>query len=485
MRRLRGADAYHLYKETRSQHMHTIKVQVLESAAPPLSFEDFKRGFERGIAAIPPFHWQLVKVPGNFYHPLWRYIEQLDVDYHVRRAAAPAPGGDRELAEVISEIASTGLERDRPLWQVWRIEGLAGGRIAYVTKLHHAIADGMSSAQILLDAFDPDPAPRDAFPHLWHGHEAVPPRRQLVRDALRELTRTTIRTPRLIGRLLRILRIGAQRTKQGHPPPWPPFSGGKTRFNRTITPHRWYAHVRLPVSDMKRVKSVLGGTINDVFVAVCAASLRSYLQKHGELPSDFPLSATIPTNIRTDAEKRTYGNRTGSWSISLATNEPDPLVRYRSIVAGTRAARDNYEAKDPALIADSMDWWWLHNLALGSLTWLMNKLTGRPPFHVVLSNVKGPSEPVYSQAGKVVELLSMGPIVDHQALNLTGWSYCDTMMVGAVSCREHVPDIWEIAHGVEDGLRELLTIVELEERRGQRRTAASGVAPDDTAAVSA
>jgi WS/DGAT/MGAT family acyltransferase len=473
MRRLRGADAFHLYKETRTQHMHTIKVQVLQPHGETIPFDEFKRGFETGIAAVPPFHWQLVKVPFGLGHPLWRYRTDLDLDYHVRRMAAPAPGGDRELAEVISEIASTGLERDRPLFQVWLVEGLAGGRVAYVTKLHHAVADGVSSATILLDAFQSDPEAPDRHEHEWQGDESEPDRWSLIVDALRHLVRLAAGAPAMIGRLWRVSRISLQRIRAGLPRAQAPFSGRRTRFNRRLTPHRWYAFARLSVSDMKRVKQVLGGTLNDVFVALCAASVRAYLMKRSELPGDFALTGTIPVNIRKDHEQRTYGNRTGSWTVSLATNEADPLARYRAVIASTRAGRESSEAKDPALIADSMDYWWIHNLVLSGLRRVMGALTGRPPFHTILSNVKGPSEPIYSRADEVVDLLSMGPIVDDQGLNFTGWSYRDAMNVGIVACREHVPDVWDLADGVRDALAELVAIADAEEAR--RSTAADHV----------
>jgi WS/DGAT/MGAT family acyltransferase len=461
VRSLRGADGFFLYKESRTQHLHTIKVQVIEPAAGDvISIDEVKRGLEPGIARIPPFHWQLVKMPIRIVHPIWRYRARLDLDYHVRRAAVPSPGGKREFAEVISEIASTGLERDRPLWQVWVVEGLAGGRIAYVTKLHHAVADGISSARILLDGFAERPdLENEAALHVWSGgDEPEPSTRVLLRHELRMLRRFVAMLPNFLRRGARFLWIGLRRRLRGEPRGAQPFSAPSMRFNQPITPHRWYAYAQVSVSDMKRIKDELGGTLNDVFVALCSGAVRRYLDAHGELPEE-PLTASVPVSIRKAHEERTYGNRTSSWIVSLATDIADPLARYHAIVASTQGARAAHDAKDPELLGDAMELWPIYRFVLNAFNTLGRKLTGRPSISTIVSNVRGPSEPIYSGGSKVVDLLSMGPIVDDQGLNFTGWSYLDKMNIGIVACREHVPDIWDMAEGAESELEILLGVL--------------------------
>ena len=357
MRSLTGADGFFLYKESRRQHLHTIKVQVLEPVGDEVSSLDaVKQRLEAGIARIPPFHWQLVKMPFSIVHPLWRYRAKLDIDYHVRRAAVPSPGGKREFAEVISEIASTGLERDRPLWQLWVVEGLAGGRIAYVTKLHHAVADGISSARILLDGFsDPPKREDEAALHIWAGgDEPAPSTRVLLRHELRMSRRLAGMLPRFLWRCARVLWIGFQRRLSGKASGARPFSTPALRFNQTITPHRWFAYARLSVGDMKQVKEAFGGTLNDVFIALCSGAIRRYLESRDELPKQ-PLTASIPVSIRKAHEERTYGNRTSAWIVSMATDLADPLARYRAIVASTQGAREAHDAKDPELMSGAME----------------------------------------------------------------------------------------------------------------------------------
>jgi len=481
VRSLKGADGFFLYKESRTQHLHTIKVQVLEPVDDEVSSIDaLKRRLEAGIARIPPFHWQLVKMPISIVHPIWRYRSKLDIDYHVRRAAVPSPGGKREFAEVISEIASTGLERDRPLWQLWVVEGLAGGRIAYVTKLHHAVADGISSARILLDGFAAAPDREDeAALHVWGGgDEPLPSTRVLLRHELRMSRRLTAMLPSFLWRSARFLWIGFQRRLTGKARGAQPFSTPPLRFNQPITPHRWFAYARLSVSDMKQVKQALGGTLNDVFIALCSGAVRRYLESRDELPEE-PLTASIPVSIRKPYEERTYGNRTSAWIVSMATDLGDPLIRYRAIVKSTQGAREAHDAKDPELMSDAMELWPIYRM-LDAFNSLCRKLTGRPAISTIVSNVRGPSEPIETAGSKVVELMSMGPIVDDQGLNFTGWSYLDTMTIGIVACREHVPDIWELAEGAERELEILLEAIQATpaERPAIDRTASQ---PTDSA----
>jgi diacylglycerol O-acyltransferase len=462
MRKMSGADAHFLSEETRTQHSHTIKVQVVDTsgAHAALTFEEFRRAFEGGLSLIPPFQWRLVSMPLRLAHPRWYYDPNLDLDYHLRRAAVPAPGGPRELAEVISHIASTGLERDRPLWQMWFVEGLEHGHIAFVTKLHHSVADGSSSAQILLDAFQRSPEDHVQWPpHESQVAEPVPPRWRLLLQGLWELAVLIAGLPRLAWRALRMGWIVLQRRRAGLPRPVSAFDGPRVRFNRRLTPHRWFATVDVPLASFKKVKGAFGCTLNDVFIAVCSGAIRRYLDLHGELPMQ-SLTAYVPVSIRKKEELRAYGNRLTNWHADLATSVDDPVERLRRIQRSTAAARDQSKAADPELFNDYMDYWWLYRITSRLVPKIVRLISGRPAFNVILSNVHGPDEPLYSEGMKVVALQSMGPIVDYLGLNMTGWSYVDTMSIGVVACREHVPDIWELAERVPEALEELVVAAE-------------------------
>lgn len=462
MRPLAGADAQFLYAETRTQHYHTLKVLVLDPSGShqPLDFDTFKAQFASDSAVVPVFHWQLVMAPLSLAHPSWLWRPELDLDYHVRRAAVPSPGGEREFCEVLSEIASTGLERDRPLFQMWWVEGLAGGRLAYVTKLHHALADGLSSAQLLLDATQQGPDDEFRPPPLRvEGPEPLPTRRQQLADALRFDGHLALGLPRFIARLLRFVAIGSWRAVAGKGRPAGPYAAPITRFNQRLTPHRWFANVDLPMAELKRVRRVFGCTLNDAFIAVSAGAIRRYLELQGELP-DVPLTAALPVSIRTPEQQRTYGNRLSSWFVGIATDVADPVERLRAIQRNTAAARESWEAKDRDLQHDAMEYGYAYRAWMGFMGMLGRRFSGRPTYNVVLSNVRGPGKPVYSNGASVVALRSMGPLTEDLGLNLTGWSYADTMSIGVVACREHVPDIWELADRLPEALHELVLAAE-------------------------
>ncbi|MBW2274708.1 MAG: wax ester/triacylglycerol synthase family O-acyltransferase [Deltaproteobacteria bacterium] len=458
MQRLRGADAYHLYEESENEHRHTIKVCIVDpsTAREPSDIETARHELEHGLGYVPPFQWQLVQTPFEIAHPLWAYRRNFDLDYHVRHTTVVTPGEAREFAEVVSEIASTGLERDRPLWQLWIVEGLAGGHVAYVAKLHHSLADGQSSAQILLDSFTSSPdAPPSHSEHPFESDEPIPSPGRLFLDGLRDNFRIWRGVPKL---MLRLSRVGIQalgRRLRRKPPPVRLFKATDTRFNRKLTPHRWFATVELPIADLKRVKNLLGGSLNDVYTSVCGGAIRRYLEARGELPAG-SMVAAIPVSRRKPEEARVYGNRVSSWVVSLATDCADPLERYHTVRESIAAARAIQENGDPDLIPDIMDAWWLHKFFMAMSQGLMSRITRRCAMHAIVSNVRGPREPRYLNGAKLVGLQSMGPLIEGVGLNFTGWSYVDTLHVGITACREHVPDIWALADGVETELEELL-----------------------------
>jgi WS/DGAT/MGAT family acyltransferase len=462
MQRLRGADGFHLYLETRTEHHHTIKVVIVDpsTAHDRLDMENARHALEQGLAYVPPLQWQLVSMPFRISHPLWAYRRNLDLDYHLRRAALPEPGGRREFAEVVSEIASTGLERDRPLWQLWIVEGLEGGRIAYVMKVHHALADGVSSAQILMDSLQssPDASPPEVE-HPFESDEPIPPPHRVLAIGLRDSLRISLAIPGLLLRLVRLGFVTLGRRLARMPRAVRLFTAPATRLNRKLTPHRWFATVDLPVAELKRVKNLLGGSLNDVYVAICAGAIRRYLESHAELPAR-PLVASIPVSTRKPEELRAYGNCVSTWLVSLATDCADPLERYHVIQENLAAARATHETGDPDLIPDFMEAWWLYQAIMGMGQRVLERITGRPGMHVIVSNVRGPASPLYLNGAEVVGLQSMGPLIDGVGLNFTGWSYRDTLHVGIVACREHVPDIWKLADTIPGELAELLTAAE-------------------------
>jgi WS/DGAT/MGAT family acyltransferase len=471
MRRLTGADAHFLLLETRVQHLHTLKIFVVEgsSASDVAPHVLLREQLARIVPQLGPYRWRLVRVPFGLGLPLFATTDQIDLDYHIRRLAVPAPGGPREFCEVASAIASFPLERDRPLWQIWIVEGLEHGRVAYVMKIHHAIGDGMASAQLAADTVaalattpaavaEPEPA------------DVMPPRLWLLAEAIADGAGRLTRLPTLVWRSLRVVAIGATRRRAGlsHPPR--AYASPCTRFNNRLTPHRWYANVIVRLADMKLVKDTFGVTLNDVLVALTSSAVRGYLADRDELPSE-SLTASIPVSIRAAEEPSRYGNRLASWYVYLATDVADPVARLQAVARNTATARATLRAKDLALQSDWQEQWLLWALFMGPLLRLMRRSRNRPVYNLIVSNVRGPSAAIAHQGARVVSIQSMGPLQGDMGLNVTAWSYVDQFSIGVVACHEHVPDIWDLAERIPSALEELKAAAFAQRRLETQRAA--------------
>lgn len=457
MQRLTGGDAHFLYEEKPGQHRHTIKVLVIDPSTSPggLTFETLKTRIASRAHELPPYRWRLIPVPGKIFHPSWLELNDLDVDEHVHKVTVSPPGGDHELAALVSELASRPLDRSKPLWEAWYAEGLAEGYVAVIAKFHHALADGSASAQLIIESLETNPDPEILVPPAV-AEEVVhaPSGPALFRDAVRDLLKMTTRFPGLVGRTAAAGRSGLRRRRSKGPMPAAAFSGPMTRFNRTLTSSRWYAFTTVPLEDIKAVKDALDATVNDVVLAICGGSVRSYLIAHDELPTA-SLTAAVPISIRQDDEARDWGNRLSNMFTTLGTDIEDPVARLRAIHDRTAAAKEHHDAKDPRLQHDWFGFYPLWRVYLLAALGMARTFLHKPAYNVIVSNVKGPTKPLYANGARLVAIHSMGPLVDELGLNFTAWSYLDQMSFGVTACEEHVPDIWALADGLHEALDEL------------------------------
>ncbi|MBA3654803.1 MAG: wax ester/triacylglycerol synthase family O-acyltransferase, partial [Actinobacteria bacterium] len=305
MRRLSGLDAGFLYMETPTLHMHTLKISVVDPATVPggYTFDKVKQVLASRLHLLPMFRRRTAEVPFGLHHPLWVEDGAFDIANHVRAVTAASPGGARELAAVCSDVAGRPLDRSRPLWELWVVEGLEDGHIGFVAKIHHCVADGVAAAEMLAGIMltDPDATADGVRPStaVWRP-ERVPPRSVLVLDALRERLFGLLNVPGLLRRTVRGLRAAARRRKSAAVSPPAPFDAPNTRFNGALTPRRLFVMTTMALDDVKNVKLALGVTVNDVVLAVTAGALRRYLDRHGELP-DKPLVAGVPVSTRQGA----------------------------------------------------------------------------------------------------------------------------------------------------------------------------------------
>jgi WS/DGAT/MGAT family acyltransferase len=458
VRRLTAIDAQFLYVEALdpSSHTHTLKVSVLgPSPHTPYSFDLAKAQLRSRIGLLPPFRWRLVQTPLAIHHPVWIEDPDFDLEWHVRRMGCPAPGGDRELCELISDIASRPLDRTHPLWELWVIEGLSGDRIATVAKVHHALADGVASAELLNQVYDHAPVADPPPPDTWVP-EAVPARRTLAWAATRDVARLLAAGLPTIVRLSRRARqhkriAGLVVSEQ--PPKL--FQAPTTPFNRPLTPHRSFAIASFSFADVRAVRAAFGTTVNDVVLAVAAGALRRYLERHGALPAG-PLVGGMPVSVRTEAEQGTWGNRIVQIYVSLPTDVADPVERLAAAHRSATAAKADLEATRGARLEN-----WLELLPLPVLKaigriFVRQVRAGRSPNNVTISNVPGPRSPLFIDGAPVEAFYSVGPLMSGTGLNITAWSYVDQLNVAILACRELVPDLWDLVDLLRDELDVLL-----------------------------
>jgi diacylglycerol O-acyltransferase len=465
MRRLTGLDATFLYMESASNHMHVASMSVFDPSTVPggYTFDKVRDLVRDRLPLLPPFRWRLVEVPFGLTHPLWVEDPDFDLDYHVRRRALVAPGGDLELAEFAADVFARPLDRDHPLWEMYVVEGLEGGNIAVVAKIHHSAIDGVSGAELTVNLLDvePVPAPTPAQDPEWQP-ERIPSDAELVAGAMADLAGRPLAAVKAIRRTTEMaLNLRRRNRQPGVTPPTAPFQAPKTMFNVPITPHRRFAFARVSLDDIKKIKNTAGATVNDVVLAVCSGALRQYLDGRGELP-DESLVAMVPVSQRAPDQKGTMGNQVSGMLVALASDLEDPVARLQAITKASKAAKDQERSVSASALTD-----WTEFMApavaaraarLLSSTAVIDRVG--PMFNVTISNVPGPDFPLYSAGAKLLALYPMGPIADGMALNMTVMSYLGTVHFGLVACRETVPDLWDLAHDIEEAVRELMKAVE-------------------------
>ncbi|NLD77145.1 MAG: wax ester/triacylglycerol synthase family O-acyltransferase [Acidimicrobiales bacterium] len=479
MERLTGLDAAFLYLETPTHHLHVAMTMVLDPSTMPggYSFDKIKDFIAKRLHLVPPFRRRLVQVPLNLHHPVWIEDPNFDIDNHVRRIGCPAPGGRRELGEMAGQIASTPLDRRRPLWEMWVVEGLKQDRIGIVTKVHHAAIDGASGAELMVHLFSMEADTPDPEPPPPTDPDHIPNEFELLGYAAASKFRRTMSLPRLLGST-----AGAvNRVVQGRRDPnvivgAAPLTAPRTSWNGPLSTSRDVGFARVPLNDIKEIKQVFGCTVNDVVLGLCAGTLREYMKGHGDLP-DTPLVATCPVSVRPGGETD-IGNRVSAMFTRLHTHEPDPVARIRAIQEVTAGAKHEHNAVG----ADMLQNWAefaapnTFNLAVRLYSGLGLTTSFRPIHNVIISNVPGPPFPLYYAGARMVAAYPMGPTMEGVGLNITVFSYEESVDFGFMVDRELVPDVWNMADGVRDALEELKVAAGLQPATKKPRSRSSAKA---------
>lgn len=453
MKRLSGWDAFLLYSEAPNVHMHTLKVAVIDlDGLGDRSFgvEEFRNVLHSRLYKLEPFRYQLVDIPFKFHHPMWRENCDVDLEYHIRPWRVAAPGGRRELDEAIGEIASTPLDRSRPLWEMYFIEGLADDRIAVVGKIHHALADGVASANLLARGMDLQDGPqrdRDSY-----ATDPAPSTGELVRTAFLDHLRHIARVPGLvkytaegIGRVRRSSRkLGPELTRPFTPPP--------SFMNHVLTPERKFATASLSLADVKSTGKHLGATINDMVLALASGALRK-LQLHYEGKADHPLLASVPMSFDFSPD-RISGNRFTGVLMALPVDLENPLDRVRRASETASLAKESNQLIGPELVAR-----WASYMPPAGVEALFRRLSNVDGQNKILnlniSNVPGPRQLGRVGGATVSEIYSVGPLTAASGLNITVWSYVDQLNISVLSDTATVQDPHEVTDAMVQELRDI------------------------------
>jgi WS/DGAT/MGAT family acyltransferase len=466
MRRVSNVDGSFLLAETRTQHMHVVGTLILDAGhmSGGYDYDHLKALFAQRIHLLPSFRRRIVEVPFGLDQPAWIEDPKFDLDNHLRRAAIPTPGGLAELAEFVGDYASRPLERDKPLWEAQLVEGLAEGRVAIVTKLHHAMMDGGAGAELLAVLFDGSPGGSEIEPPSkeW-GPERIPSMAELLGRALLRQAR---RPGQALGALTAVAKEAASSAFQrapNHGDGPSLFDAPRLSFNRALTPHRSVAFGRCSLGDLKTIARSQGAKVNDVVMAACTSALRGYLIDLDELPG-LPLVASVPIAIHTTGKQASteQSNHLSVMLIPLPVQLADPLDRLRVIEDATRHGKEDRKRSSGDVVQHISDL--ATALAtpgvLGGLIELYSAshLADRTPpmWNTVVSNIQGPPVPLYCAGARIEAIYPMGPVVDGSGLNFTFLSNAGSMDVGIMACRELVRNVEGLATGFCKGVDELL-----------------------------
>ncbi len=442
--------------------MHLILVAVLDPTDVPGGFTaaTMKRLIEQRIDKLPPFRRRVVRVPFGLHHPLWIEDPGFDLDFHVRQVAVPAPGGEHELAAFVGEVAGWPLDRDRPLWQMWVVEGLEHGHVALVAKVHHAAVDGASGVEVLASLVDlePTPVPETVVSDQPWEADRVPSDVEMIGASMVSIARQPVRMAKATVHLGKSLARLVTRMRNEDVHAGVPFTAPRLSWNVMITPHRQVAFSGMSLEDVKAVKDAFGATVNDVVLAVLSGAFRRYLEERDELP-DKPLVAVIPTSVRAMDEKQ-LGNRVSAMFTQLSTDLDEPLERLQAVQSTMTGAKQVHEDIGGNTLEEWAELAAPAMLARGARLYSQLRLADRhPPIHnLVVSNVPGPQFPLFMAGSRIVDLYPMGPVFDGAGLNVTALSYQSRVDIGFMACREAVPDLWRLASEVPEALAELVKL---------------------------
>lgn len=489
MERLTGMDASFLYMETPSVHMHVTGVLVLDPSTMPgeCSFERIRDKVQARLPVLPLLRKRIAPVPFGMDHPMVFNDPDFDIENHVHRITIPAPGTRRELAEVVGDVSSRPIDRSLPLWEMWVVEGAEDGTVSLVTKIQHSMIDGVTGADLMSKLLDLEPDASDPE-HDDFEPEAAPSDAELVTQSLTGFAVNPARGAKAFTRTARSL-AGIAGTLVGWDPtegPGPalPFMAPRTQFTAAITPHRSIAFGQAQLDDMRFIKSTFGVKVNDVVLAAVTRTLRYWLDDHDGLPQG-PLVCSVPVSVHGAGDEAAAGtNQVSAMFVRLPVHLEDPVQQLMAVHDDTQSSKVMSNAIGADLLRDLTQFAppavFNQAVRLYSSTRLADR--HRPIHNLVVSNVPGPPVPLYCAGARVVAVYPFGPVLEGAGINITVLSNMGNVDFGIISCRELVPDLWDIAEGFGSAVLELRAAAE-RQVSGTRASAAPEPEPEPEPAL--
>jgi diacylglycerol O-acyltransferase len=453
LKRLSGWDAVLLYSETPTVHMHTLKLAVIdisELSGRHFGIDEFREVIHGRLYKLEPFCYQLVDIPFKFHHPMWRENCEVDLGYHVRPYRVDSPGGRRQLDEAVGRIASSPLDRSKPLWEMYFIEGLANGRIAVLGKIHHALADGVASANLLARGMDLLQGPqtdRDSY-----AIDPAPGRAELVRSAFADHMRQISRLPGVVRYTAQGIARIRKSDKKLSPELTRPFTPPPSFMNHRVDAQRKFATATLALADIKETGKHLGATINDMVLAISAGALRELSLKY-DGHADHPLLASVPVSFDFSHD-RISGNRFSGVMMVIPIQLDDPLERVQTVHDAAVEAKETHQLLGPELVS-RWSAYFPPAPAERLFHWLAGKDGQNKVLNIPISNVPGPREPGRVGGALVTEIYSVGPLTTGSGLNITVWSYVDQLNISALSDGATLTDPHELIDAMIDAFIEI------------------------------
>jgi diacylglycerol O-acyltransferase len=450
--RLSGLDTSFLHLEAGGAHMHVGSVLLFDGSPP--QYDELLEAIASRLDLVPRYRQRLASVPLGQGRPRWVDDPHFNLRYHVRRTALPEPGTEDQLRNLAGRVFSQRLDRDKPLWEMWLVEGVDGDGFAVISKTHHALIDGISGVDLMSVMFDTQPEPAPSAPTRWLPRP-LPSRAQLLAEALLERAtipaemtrgaRALFRAPRRLAASAfgGLVGVGALAWAGLRPAP-------ATPYNVPIGPHRRFNWVRASLRDIKAIKGALGGTVNDVVLATVAGALRRHLGRRGFSTDGLALKAMVPVSVRAADARGALGNQVAAMMVPLPAHADDPVTRLELVMSATQGLKRSGQAVGAQVLTD------LTGFAPATLMGQAARLAARQRFfNVVVTNVPGPQSPLYLAGHELIDIFPLVPLAPGQALGIAILSYNGRINFGLLGDYDELSDLDELTADLAASLREL------------------------------